>query len=198
MTDAIIDEMTDADRLTLVQAIDSWVEGALDDADARTLESRVAADRGLERERMSLERLARDLVAARVCVRPGFADAVMSRLPAHRSAPANRSWFIAIAAVVTLAVGAAALLRFGSGGATGGPLAAFGDFAASVLLAGSGLLAASWQGVGEWVGDWLGGSTSRLVVGVVLVVGVNLLLVTLLRRRRLAPGRVRSFDDRER
>jgi hypothetical protein len=100
-----------------------------------------------------------------------------------------------------LAAGAAALTGLGSARLEPGlpftsALVAVADLAATALLAGSGLLAASWTGVGAAVGELVGGSTGNLVAFVVLVAGIDLLLLSLLRRRpRLAESGARPLAE---
>ena len=58
--------------------------------------------------------------------------------------------------------------------------------AAAGALAGAGLLAASWKGVGLVTLEAVGTTPGGLVAFVVLVICLNLLLLSLLRRRRTA------------
>ena len=180
--------------------LDLWVDGALSESEAIALGQRLEHDRDLQVERHRLEALREALVQQRVEPPDGFADAVMARLP-QRHRRTVRPWALAAAATLAVGLGAAGMLRWGLRGAAGdgalAPLLTVGDFFATVLLAGSGLLAASWRGVGQLVAGWLGESPVNLVVGVVLVVGVNLLLVSLLRRRALAAQRVKADRHHE-
>lgn len=142
---------------------------------------------------------ARDLVhrleTARVDVRPGFASEVLSALePAPWEARTLRAWRLPFAIVLVLAGvaaaifgGAAAELDRGAGGF--GALVALADLFATAATAGAGLLAASWQGLGLGVAEWLGASKLNAAAAVGAVVGINYLLLRALRRR---PARVES------
>lgn len=140
-------------------------------------------------EQAALARTREALAASRVAVRPDFRDQVMAALPAAGwEARTPRAWRLPAALLLALAGSAAALAGFGSarlhpGLAFAGALAAVGDLFQTALLAGAGLLGASWRGVGGVIAELLGGSPGSLVAFVVLVAGVDLLLLSLLRRR---------------
>jgi hypothetical protein len=58
------------------------------------------------------------------------------------------------------------------------------------LVAGAGLVGATWSGVGAAVGEWLGASPVRAVLALVAVVLLNVLAVrSLSRRPRAAEAR---------
>ena len=185
-------------------AVDLWIDGSLSPCEAAELRQRVEGNPRLEAETRHLESLHALLARERVEVPAGFTDAVMERLPARRSSLAGtkgRAWAVAVAALIATGAAVTALAswaRAGSGDGALGPLAAIGDFFATVALAGAGLLAASWRGLGQLVGGWLGASIANLILGAVVVIGVNLLLISLLRRRRLAAQRVRGNRDQPR
>ena len=195
----VIDQLADPDASTREQLPDGLSEDC-------KLE--------LFHERKQLERLRELIARMRVEPRPGFADEVMAAVHRERQASdlmsakeavdqeiaadlersSPRPMVVsALAAAALLMVVAAALVGTGNGtGGLVGTAAAVGDFAWSTLLAGAGLLTASWQGVGATVGAWLRESTLNLVIGLALVVGLNLLLFHLLRRRVAASARRRK------
>lgn len=132
--------------------------------------------------------------AASIEVRPGFTDAVMSRIaqereaavPARVDAPSWRSWALAAA---MLLVGAVALVGLGLSDALSrdaGPMAsvlgAVATAASSAALAGADLLGASWQRVSGTLSSWFGGGATPWVA-LAVVVALNLVLVGMLRRR---------------
>lgn len=148
---------------------------------------------GCAAERRDLERLHQALAGARLAVRPDFRQSVMAALPAAGwEGRAPRAWRLP-AAVFALLTAAAALVLGSTSPAAGAASSAVGALAAvaalleASALAGAGLLAASWKGVGLIVAELL---ASRLLLSafVVLIVCLNLLLFTLLRRRRTAPA----------
>lgn len=185
--------MNATDCSTYHEWLDLEADGRLD-GERRLLLDRHAADcAGCGEERRALGALRRALERSRLGVRRGFAAEVMRRLPAagwEGSAP--RAWRLPLALLAAFAASAAALVGVGSaqlrpGVPFVGAVAAVADMVQTAALAGAGLLAASWQGIGFAVGDLFANSTGSLVAFVVLVLAIDLLLVMLLRRRKLAP-----------
>lgn len=179
--------MKTMDRETLAEWLDLDADGQLGEAERARLARALAADGELAAERRRLAALHAHLTAARIPVRPGFRDAVMASLPA----PAwlrERSWALPLAMAVGLAAAAAFVLAGVSGeGALVGTGAAVLDLFATAVLAGSGLLAASWRGLAlglEEVISSSGLSLAAMAVGVILL---NLLFFSMLRRRRQRP-----------
>jgi len=80
---------------------------------------------------------------------------------------------------------AAALLAAGSAPASSGlgTLAAVGGMLQAAALAGAGLLGASWKGIGIVVEDVISSPVSLGAFGF-LVLSLNILLISLVRRRR--------------
>jgi hypothetical protein len=121
-------------------------------------------------------------------VRPGFRHQVLSSLPpASWESRSPRTWSFPAAACLLLAVAAAVLM---GGGAAGGSsalstVAAVAGMFQATLLAGAGLLAATWKGLGLLFEQMIASPVSLGVFGV-FVLCVNLLLISLLRRRRPA------------
>ena len=66
------------------------------------------------------------------------------------------------------------------------------DFAQTTVLAGSGIVVAAWRGAGMGLEELITGSSLSLAAFASLVVCLNLLFVSLLRRRRT---RTQAADD---
>lgn len=172
--------------------VDAWLDGQLEEQTAKAVSERLAArqaeDAVLLHEEEQLRRLFEGIELGKlgmaVEVRPGFADAVMARLP--RRAKASRLG-LGLAAAAALAGLAAAVALLATGPSTAGSLAAaLGDYVATLALAGAGLLGASWRGVGDGVRGFLALSPANLAVAVGVFAASCLLLFALLRRRRAA------------
>lgn len=184
--------MNATDCSTYKEWLELEADGRLDGEQRRLLDRHAAACAGCREERRTLAALRRSLERARVGVNRGFTAEVMGRLPAagwEGSAP--RAWRLPVALLAVLAASAAALVGIGSaqlhpGVPFVGALAAVADMFQTAALAGAGLLAASWQGIGLAVGELFSTSTGSLVAFVVLVLAVDLLLFALIRRRRTA------------
>lgn len=189
------------DHSTYREWLDLEIEGVLGDAERAALFAHLEGCKAwpsAASDISSLE-LAETLRQSKVEVRPDFRAAVMMALPATGwEARAPRAWRLPIALFALLG-GAAAILfgtsaaRAGIPGSMVGALTAIVDLFGAALLAGSGLAAASWRGLGLALGELLGASRANLVAALVLVAGVNWLLYRLLRRpaeQRL--GRPRS------
>lgn len=168
-------------------------------AERARLDEHVAGCGRCRDERRQLGRLHALLAESRVPVRAGFKTQVMASLPvAPWEARAPRSWRLPLAAAVLLFALAGALLGAASAdlGALPGAVAAMGDLFGTALLAGAGLLAASWKGTGLVVQDALGETPGGFAAFAVLVVGLNLLLVSLLRSRRQARQEASAPEER--
>jgi len=185
------------------ELLDAMVDGALAAPEREALAARVAQDAGLEREARDLERLHALLAGGRIQARPGFAAAVMAALPdepAWARQPVA-GWRVAAAALVALLTVTCALLATAGSRLAGGSPAlqtvrALADFATATALSGSGLLAASWRGVGMAVAAAL--TLPGQVVFGVGVVALNALLFVLLRRPRHRRVRVAALIRRGR
>ncbi len=147
-------------------------------------------------ERAALARVTTLLADSRIEVRPDFRTAVMAALPpAGWESRHPRTWTFPLAACFLLAtLGASAVVFFLGGGAqTGagaglfGAVFAIGNLLQAAALAGAGLLTATWKGFGLAIGEALS-SPVRMILFGALVVALNFLLLSLIRRRREAPG----------
>jgi len=178
--------------------IDLDADGALDERQQSALSAHLEGCAECRSERASVQRVVARLATDRIEVRSGFTAEVMAALePAPWEARTLRAWRMPFALVLTLAGiaaalfgGAAAELDRGAGGF--GALAALADLFVTATTAGAGLLAASWQGLGLGVAEWLGESKLNLAAALGAVVGVNYLLLRLLRRRPARASAARS------
>jgi anti-sigma factor RsiW len=168
------------------------VDGLLAGEEKNRLEQHLAACAECRREHEELTALESLIRRSAVAVRPDFRGAVMSSLPAAGwEARAPRTWRFPAAVFVLLGL-AAALLVTGSASAPSGltALLAVGGMFRAAALAGAGLLAASWKGIGLVVEDIISSPVSLGAFGF-LVLCLNLLLISLIRRRRPAGARAR-------
>ena len=174
-------------------------DGALEPSDRRKLERHLADCRECRQEQREVARLQEVLREAVVPVDSQFSAQVMKRLPeAGWEARSPAGWRLAIAVFALLGTGSA-LLALGGGGLSsempiaGTALALVGLFR-SALVAGGGLLAASWTGIGMAVDKILEGSRLATAVFGTLVLGLDVLFLRLLLRRRAvrAEGRAAS------
>jgi hypothetical protein len=180
---------------------EEWVEleldGRLGDEQRSRLAAHAAECARCRAARRSQARLASLLAATRVEAEPGFRERVLAALPAAGwEARHPRAWRLPLAAFALLGGLAAALLGASSahvepGGSLVGALLALGGLARAALLAGAGLLGASWKGVGLAMRELLDSPLDLAALGL-LVLCLDLLLLSLVRRRRPAHGAART------
>jgi anti-sigma factor RsiW len=176
-------------------------DGRLPRESRARLEEHLATCSACRSERDGLRELGAHLVQARMPVREGFRADVLAALPAAGwEARAPRTWGFPLALCVLLAVIATTVVGSAPGESSGlGALSAvFGMFQAAAL-AGSGLLAASWKGFGLVFSELLSSPMSLGMFGI-FVLCLNLLLVSMIRRRHAATAGAasripRSLDD---
>jgi len=160
---------------------------ALGRGERHQLEEHLAGCSECRQERVALGRMDALLTEARIGVRAGFREDVMRSLPAAGwEGHSPRSWSLPVA--VMLLLGAAAALLLGVHSAETAPglpmmgaLSAFGEAVGTGLLAGTGMLWASWRGVGLTLDSLL--SPSATVALVVLVLCLDVLVLSLIARR---------------
>jgi anti-sigma factor RsiW len=185
------DSMT---AMNILQLLDSEADGSLSAAERARVESMLERRPELARERRLLTRLHDALRETRVEVEPRFTERVMDEV--RRARPhIQHPGLWSLAASILLLVAALGVAGATGSGAIGGwlaPIGAVTDFLATTVIAGAGLLGASWEGIGTTVAGWLRSSTANLVLLGGLVVALHLLLYSLLRRRRPARERQRS------
>lgn len=181
-----------------MEALDLALDAALSATEVRQLEAHLAGCDGCRDERRRLLSLREALGEAKVAVREGFQAEVMAALPAAgwqtataatamTTAPPRRAY--AWAAVLLVALGGASALFFalsgGDGGPLGGSLAALVSSLGAALVAGAGLLGASWSGLGMAIGEMFSESPLTAVGLGVLLVCLSGLLVSMLRRPKV-------------
>jgi anti-sigma factor RsiW len=187
----------EAFREEILQRIQRQLDGELTLEEESGLAEILAERPELTAERRAMAVLYDALDADRVVVDPGLEDRILAALPAVPpwAAPARSGWALAAVSALLLAVTASLFLLTGAGSASpmGGVIAALADFLVTTSLAGAGLLAASWQGLGMALGELLDGP-GWIVFGAG-VLALDLLLVQLLRRRRLAASERSARGD---
>lgn len=175
------------DHETMREWLDPEAAASLAGEEQSLLSEHLATCEGCRREREELVGLDRLLRTSAVPVRPHFREQVMASLPvAPWEAPAPHAWRFPVAVAVLLAV-VATLCVGASGAAPAGlsTLSALGGMLRAAVLAGAGLLGASWKGIGLVVEELLSSPVSLGAFGF-LVLCLNLLLVSLIWRRRPA------------
>lgn len=182
--------MNRPDHTTYREWLNLAADGLLPREERARLDEHLATCPECRRERDELAALDRLFQETRIAVRPDFRESVLAALPAAGwEARSPRAWRFPAAAFVLLAGIAAALLSAGvvaGADSSGlGTLAAVVEMVWATVLAGAGLLKASWKGIGIVVEDVL---SSPLTLGAfgLFVLCLNLLLVSLVRRRRPA------------
>ncbi|MCP4658951.1 MAG: hypothetical protein GY856_26360 [bacterium] len=184
---------------TLSEWLDLDLEGQLDGAEKAHLETQLEASSGLRAERRALAALHAMFDEGRIPARPDLRARVMSSLPvasweAHRFA----AWALPLAMMLLLTLGA--VLTLGTAGhlVTESPIVgtvvAVVDFLGATTMAGGGLLAASWHGLGLGLEEFIAESGLNLLSLATLVVFLNLLFFGMLRR----PKVVRAAESAER
>ena len=169
------------------ERMDQEIEGLLSEPERQRLAAHLEECADCRAERARLIELSECLAADRVSVREGFAAAVMAALPAAGwEARSPHTWRWPVAILLLLGSASAALVGLSAADlAPQGPLAAalsaITDLLGSAVLAGAGLLTASWRGLGFGLAELLAGSRSALLALALGVVGLNLLLWRLLR-----------------
>ena len=177
--------------------LDLDVDGALPASSKKSLAEALEAQPELAKERRQLERLHDLLTADRIPVAADFGDRVMASLPAApwQQRAGLPTWVLPAALVAVTGIAAALLLGSSwlAGHPTLGLFVVLFDFFQATTLAGAGLLFASWRGVSMGLGEAFAGSPATLAVFGVAVLMLNLLVLSLLRRRR--PAEVTARED---
>ncbi len=177
------------DSATWKSWVDLDLEGELRAEDKARLDELAAAEPRVQAERRALESLHQMIEDDRIEVQPGFTARVMAALPRawwerQRSSAGLPVWALPLAMMLVLALGGALLL---GGAEETGRFAGVGlallDFLQVTFLAGAGMLFATWRGVGFGLEQLIADSGMNLLAMVAAVVFLNLLLLSLLRRR---------------
>jgi len=140
------------------------------------------------------------LEGSRIEAGDGFVASVMSRLGAPAWGRRAVSPWLAAAAIVLLLATAAVVLLSGSSeaGVAATSLAAVLDLASSALLAGAGLIGASWSFLSLPARAAFGDSTAASVATLAALLALAFVLRRSLRRRRATAPASAGSDRRER
>ncbi|HSK79986.1 MAG TPA: anti-sigma factor [Thermoanaerobaculia bacterium] len=185
------------DHTTYREWLNLDVDGMLPDEDRVRLEEHLASCSECRHEKDELVALDGLLRSSTLAVRPDFRESVMASLPAVGwEGRAPRSWGFPAAMFILLGGIAAAFFTTGPATSPGlGALSAvFGMFEAA-LLAGAGLLTATWKGWGMIFDELLSSPVSLGVFGL-FVLCLNLLLISLIRRKRPAAAVIMAGGSR--
>jgi anti-sigma factor RsiW len=192
--------MNRPDHNTCREWLNLDADGRLENEERARLEEHLASCAECRDERAELQAFAALLRRSAVEARPEFRHAVMASLPTAsweaRSASA-RTWRFPAAVLVLVGALGAGLLLAGSDTSSSGfsVLLAVGGLFRAAILAGAGLLAASWKGLGLAVERVISSPVSLGAFGF-LVLCLNLLLISLLRRKHPAEAKAPSDPPR--
>ncbi len=185
--------MSRPDHSTYREWLNLDADGGLGGAERVLLDDHLASCADCRREQEEIAALDGLLRSSALPVRPDFQAAVLSALPtAGWEARSPRAWRFTAAVIVLLGGFAAALMIAGSAPASSGlgALFAVGGMLQAATVAGAGLLGASWTGLGLVLDKVISSPASLGAFGL-LVLCLNLLLVSLIRRRRPAEAAAR-------
>lgn len=184
-------EKTRLDHSTYREWLNLEADGRLSRDERGRLEEHLVTCSACRAELDDLRALDGLLLQERVPVRESFRRDVLDALPsAGWEARAPRTWGFPMALFLLLGLISAAVI--GSGSTLGehsgvGALSAVMGMFKATVLAGSGMLAASWKGFGLVFEQMLASPVSLGMFGV-LVLCLNILLATMIRRKRTAPA----------
>jgi anti-sigma factor RsiW len=170
------------------ELLEQEIDGRLAAEQQAPLADHLAGCAECRAEHAELQALDRLLRSSQIEVRSGFRQGVMAALPAAGwEARHPRSWRFPVAAFVALLGAGIALLGAGSTqlGSAYGLAAAIAGMLRAALVAGVGFTAASWRWFGMFAEQLLA-SPMSLAMFAVFVICLNVLLFTLIRRRRAA------------
>jgi anti-sigma factor RsiW len=191
--------MNRPDHNTYREWLNLDADGRLENGERARLEEHLASCAECREQREELRAFAGLLRRSAIEVRPDFRQAVMASLPTAsweaREARSARTWRFPAAVAVLVGALAAGLLIAGPDTSSSGfsLLAAVGSLFRAAILAGAGLLAASWKGVGLVFERVISSPLSLGAFGF-LVLCLNLLLISLLRRKRPAEAKAAPSD----
>src|SRR5258706_7018786 len=192
--------MNRPDHSTFREWVNLDADGRLAPAERARLEEHLAGCEECRREREELVAFQRLFESTTLPVRSGFADSVMAALPhAGWEGKSPRTWQfpLAVAAMLMLVAGFLIAGSTSSSAPSGlAALDAMGGMVRAAALAGAGLLGASWKGIGLIVEDVISSPVSLGAFGF-LVLCLNLLLVSLVRRKRPSAATAEASRGRE-
>lgn len=182
--------MSRPDHSTYREWLNLEAEGDLGRDEQARLDEHLAGCPECRSERQEIHALDGLLRRSAIAVRPDFRAAVMSALPtAGWEARSPRAWRFTAAVILLLGSLAAGLMLAGSAPGPApsglGALFAVGGMLRAAIVAGAGLLGASWKGGGMILDRVIASPVSLGAFGF-LVLCLNLFLISLLRRKRPA------------
>lgn len=180
--------MNRPDHSTFQEWLNLDADGRLAPEERARLEEHLAGCQECREERAELAAFQGLFERTAVPVRSGFADSVMATLPhAGWEGRSPRTWQFPVAVAAMLMLVAGFLIAGSSSSVPSGlaALDAMGGMVRAAALAGAGLLGASWKGIGLIVEDIISSPVSLGAFGF-LVLCLNLLLISLVRRRKPA------------
>jgi len=180
--------MNSQDHTTFRELLNLELDGCATLEQRARLDAHLAGCAECRAEREQLLALSGLLQRTALPVQPDFRQRVMASLPAAGWESRHpRTWAFPVAVCAALLGVGAALLAAGSAhlGSAYGVLSALGGLLRAALVAGIGVTAASWRWTEMFVEQLLGSPVSLAMFGV-FVVCLNLVLFSLIRRRRVA------------
>lgn len=192
--------MRQPDHSTLRELLYLEPDGELNAGDRSRLYQHLDICSDCRRERQELAVFNELMKDSAILVDEPFTHKVMEGLPAAGwETRSPRTWLAALAVALLLAVGAALLIGTASEAVVSTlPLAAASavwELLSSSVLAGSGLMAASWKGLGIAFQEVLGRSVWNMIAFGVIVICLDLLLLRYLLRSPVAEARLDHEQD---
>ena len=192
--------MRQPDHITFRELLYLEPDGELNAGDRSRLKQHLAVCADCRRERQELTVFNELMKDSTIPVDEPFTQKVMEGLPAAGwETRSPRTWVAALAVVLLLAIGAAMLIGTASEDVVSTlPLAAASavwELLTSSALAGAGMMAASWKGLGIAFQEVLGRSVWNMIAFGVIVVCLDLLLLRYLLRSPVAEAKVDHERD---
>jgi anti-sigma factor RsiW len=191
--------MTTANHETVQEWLQLQLDGELPTLYRHQLATHLEDCAACRRQAERLETLERTLADTRVPVVEGFEQRVMDGLPgAAWETRRPQAWIAAMATLALLLGGAVSLVAISGISRDLGLLGTFASMLERTVLAGTGLLTASWRGLGLALADlWSTSPLSGIVLGL-LVVALNLVLWRGVRGRTKRGAAARTPSNRRR
>jgi len=168
------------------ELIDAWVDRALSDAERELAEQHLSVCTACRQDARDLACLHEILAEERVAPEPRAVDLGVRQ-------PGWQRWAAAAAVLVAAFGTAVGLVTLAPAGESAvAAVASLFDFAATIGLLGSGLLDASWRGLGAAIASGFEQAAPALLFGCVAAVSLTALLFSLLRGGSRAAARERS------
>lgn len=171
------------------ESLADFGESELSKTDRARLDQHLAGCSDCREHRAEIGRLDAILRSGDIAVPEGFSARVVAALPPTGWESRHpRAWRLPVAIALALFAGATFTIANSAGDASFGSALLGAVFALASLgkaaaLAGAGLLGATWSGLGLALGNALD-TPGRVVTLAVFLVSLDLLLISLLRRRR--------------